>query len=155
MMRKFYYYTEGPALYGDSLETARWGISAEISTKFADKLAKEKRTERVEEILERDAKMLMAKGKFPYFKRFEKQRIHHFFEDTCLVRTLQVPGNACDLAVDESALRELERFREKRIIEQNMGYMQHNVDSFMQAVFLEILFRNWANHFEYLFLPKH
>jgi hypothetical protein len=65
-MKKFYYSTEGPALYGDTLETARWGIGAIISAEFANKVIKRKRTEKVEEILEEDAKMLMARGKFPY-----------------------------------------------------------------------------------------
>jgi hypothetical protein len=88
------------------------------------------------------------------FKQFEKQRVHHFFEDTCLIRGVQVPGNACDLSIDESGLRELEEFKRQGKIQSNLGYMQHNVDSFMQAVFLELLFRRWANHFEYLNMPK-
>jgi len=149
-MRPFFYSVEGPNLYGESLENASWGVNATISQQFAESLAKTKRTKRIEKILQEDANFILKHGKFPNFSKFGKQRAYHFFEDTSLVRAVCVPGNACDLALDESALGYVGKFREKGEIIGDLNFMQHNVDSFTQAVFLEVLFRKWANHFEYL-----
>jgi len=154
-MMEFYYSVKGPALFGDSIETARWGISATISQPFADAIAKQKRTDRVEDILEGDAKIVLEQAKFPGFKHFSRNgRIYHFFDNTCLVRGMCVPGNACDLALDESGLRGLEHFREKGQMPADLSYMQHNVDSFGQAVMLDVLFRNWTNHFSYVLMKE-
>ena len=149
-MNNFYYSIEGPSLYENSGRIPRWGLNATISKSFANTSIHQKRTERIEEILEGDANLTLQKGKFPDIRIFGKQRIYHFFEDTCLVRAVQVPGSACDLALDESALHEIARFGERGQVESDLSYMPHNIDSFAQGIFLEVLFRKWTNHFVYL-----
>lgn len=146
------YSVEGPELYGESKETARWGVSAILERSFAERLAKEKRTTRIEQILEEGVKEI-AHEKRRLLGSFEidgQKKPFLFYEDTCLVRTVQVPGDSCDIGLDESSVRYLEKFRAEGRFVSDLEYAPHNVDSFLQAVFLEILFRQWANNFEYL-----
>ena len=143
MTMKFVYALDGPHLYGDSLERARWGISANLSGDFVAQLLEEKRTQRFEKMLESGADMLLKQSKIPEFKSRGLKRYHLFFRGTPLLQVVQVPGNACDLAIDESGLGSLGY--ENAFKGHFMGYMCHNVDTFNQAAFLGILFTNWAN----------
>jgi hypothetical protein len=85
-----------------------------------------------------------------FFSQKYKGMPYGFAEDSWLVRGMFVPGDACDLSFNESAL---ENFLGSGWEKVNSGknnpiwldYSPHNVDSIKQAQCLRELFLNWAN----------
>jgi hypothetical protein len=82
-------------------------------------------------------------------KRF-KMNPYQFVENSLLVHAICVPGDSCDLALDESGLSDFfnegwEKIKKGKYIPFSVHYSPHNVDSFQQAQCLRELFLNWAN----------
>lgn len=98
--------------------------------------------------------------------KFQKIRLpYSFVEDSCLLRGVNVPGDACDLGLAESEINDyVSNFQsyKKSITEHiNEGgkvipirYTPHNVDTQLQASALLSLWLNWANTIVYT-IPGH
>lgn len=65
---------------------------------------------------------------------------------TCLLRYIQVPGDACDIGIDGSEYSNILR-TDWSNIERNgaLMYDPHNIDTHSQAYALLALFTSWAN----------
>ena len=85
-----------------------------------------------------------------FFGKKYKGMPYGFAEDSWLVRGMFVPGDACDLSFNESALGNFlgsgwERMNKAGDKPIWVDYSPHNVDSINQAMCLRELFLNWAN----------
>jgi hypothetical protein len=85
-----------------------------------------------------------------FFGKKYKSMPYGFAEDSWLVRGMFVPGDACDLSFNESALNDFlgsgwERMNERGAKPIWVDYSPHNVDNIKQAICLRELFLNWAN----------
>jgi hypothetical protein len=86
-----------------------------------------------------------------FFGKKHKEMPYKFAEESWLVHAICIPyGDACDLALNESGLRDfLGSGWERRVKEDTtpfwVQYSPHNVDSINQARCLRELFLNWAN----------
>lgn len=79
---------------------------------------------------------------------------YSFIEGSWLLQYAQVPGDACDLGLDDaenfigewqSHLRFVEEMKERGESFPAVNYVPHNVDSHQQASALLALWLNWAN----------
>jgi hypothetical protein len=85
-----------------------------------------------------------------FFGKKFKMNPYMFAEDSWLVHVIGAPGDACDIALDESGLNYFfgsgwEELQKKKFVPFSIHYSPHNVDTFKQAQCLRELFLNWAN----------
>ncbi len=67
---------------------------------------------------------------------------YDFVEDSLLIQSIHVPGNACDLGV---AWAQIEDIENERVRKNWLEYNPHNVDSMAQAFALFSLFTKWVD----------
>jgi hypothetical protein len=136
----------------------RWGFNTYLDTKVAlalrDIPIKADMAERLQvggrEIISGFKLDKLGKIKHPYV----------FVEDSCLLRGVQVPGDACDLSLGESETRDyvsdfdshrkfMAEYLERKGEIAPVHYTPHNIDNQQQASALLSLWLNWANTIVY------
>ena len=136
-MPNYFYRIEGLAPHGEGLHS--YSFSAYVDGGFAKKAFETK-------LPERGRKNIDSMGKETLRRLFGNDRLrgspYHFVDDTCLLRFIQVPGDACDLGIDGSDVSDI---RNKTHDWYRVEYKPHNVDSHTQAYALASLFLRWAD----------
>jgi hypothetical protein len=83
-------------------------------------------------------KAVLGKG---YLDLFDRSYPHlQFWEDTCLLTNLSVPGNACGLDMDWNAFNNLGNHTPTHDC---IEYYPHNVDTMQQSVGLLAVWTTW------------
>lgn len=81
---------------------------------------------------------------------FSKQYIespYTFVEDSLLVQSFHVPGNACDIGID---WREIDSLKDEKSFKNLISYHPHNIDNIKQTYALFSIFSNWIDYTEAL-----
>ena len=139
-----------------------WGFSISLDQEIAIKLRELKRENRIEDILQEQGRRIVTG-----FKLNKLGKIKHpfqFVEDSLLLRSALVPGDACDLSLDDVALNSfvgnyknyresLDEYIKKGGEMPSIQYISHNVDSQQQASALLSLWAHWANTTKFLVNP--
>lgn len=106
---------------------------------------------RKEKLIEKSFNYIQESGR-DILKSFFSEKVNNpyvFVEDSWLVQSILVPGDACDLSLNESGLRDFisdwNKRQSKGLVPFATEYVCHNTDSFIQAQALRELFINWAN----------
>lgn len=146
MERSFLYRVEGFTPPKKGNEMGGYGFSVYLDRKFAidarQKIIVPKTQERFQEI-----------GKEIIKKLFSNEYIkppYSFVEDSLLVQSFHVPGDACDLGSDWGNIDSL---KDEKSFRNFIEYHPHNVDNVRQAYALFSIFSNWVNYSEALMQP--
>ncbi len=154
-MRRFVYEIDG--LFPPEKEMlGGWGFVANLDCDFALRLREQKRTEHLEQTLQQDSKAIITKFRLDEFGIIKNPLM--FVEDSQLILGVVVPGNSCDISLDESSKRNLiSGFEEHKVFLAESAkqanfqrvpvrYVPHNVDIDKQAYALASVWINWANN---------
>ena len=126
-----------------------YGFDIWMDGNFAIDARKMKMEERIFTKFQKDGEEIIKR--FRLGKRMFREQAYQFFDNSWLLRSATVPGNACDLSFDnindfgghgfEGYLKGLEEAKEYC----KERYVPHNVDSFKQAMTLRELWLHWAD----------
>jgi hypothetical protein len=134
-----------------------WGFCFELNTEVAIKLRDEKINYSIVDNFQETGRSIIKGFGLEEFGIINNP--YHFIEDSALIQGVNVPGNACDLSLDDYAMDNfMESFESyKSFILENkktrledirkvaVSYVPHNVDTPLQASGLLSLLLNWAN----------
>lgn len=142
-----FYVIEGfePATYVDM---GRYYFSVGIEKSLAKKALEYKIEDEVVEKLRKIGQEIMAgTGLLKKDDKFASPYGYRFHENenktTLLISNVSVPGDACELSLDWSEFRELNK---ENSCEKFFGYYPHNIDNTVQAYTLLSLWLRWAEH---------
>ena len=125
-----------------------WGFSISVPKTFADACRAEKRTAATESILGEHCKLNWPRhisyiadddGKLNDFYRYEISRAYRFEDDTLLLRSISVPGDACGLDPGDGLGSPWS---------ESFDWLPHNVDSQGQATALLHMWLYWFDAVE-------
>lgn len=122
------------------ISLGRYGFGIHLDSKFAKRTLDKREMSRTQERISQNFKTDILERLFPKDKKWLLPPFH-FVEDSLLVQSIHVPGDACDLGIDWSDIDELKREQPYR----TLTYGPHNVDSMQQAYGLLTLFTEWIN----------
>ena len=140
-MREYHYRIEGFCPRTD-ISMGRWGFGIRMDTQYAWQLKQlPLRDEWEERIVEIGTDAVKATLLHDFKPMFDTPRLH-FWENTCLLTNLSVPGNACGLDMDWRDFDHLQADAER---DANYGitWLPHNVDSWWQALSLLQVWLAW------------
>lgn len=147
MFQKKFIYECSPLVPREDLTLGRWGFCIELDGNFAHVARQNEMTEFARNrFLEIGREIIGV-----YFPKHDMKLVHppyHFVADSWLLQYVQVPGDACDLGFDQSALHEFcTAWQSQREVTERfpVNYGPHNVDNSAQAFCLQALWLNWAN----------
>lgn len=123
------------------IDMGRWAFGIRLSSSYAALLKDVPiNQKRFDNLHARCHEVLLAVQGRDYLDLFHRSYPHlQFWEDTCLLTNISVPGNACGLDMEWGTFNELG----KRDREHAVEYLPHNIDSMAQAVSLLAVWTTW------------
>lgn len=120
-----------------------WGFGVRLDAKFAAEVKKHKIAPNIHDKMQEMGKELVS----TIFRGSEQRKWirppYNFWDDTCLLTNVTVPGDACGLDMDHSDFIGLSRLGEYSSPYDSVTYGPHNVDNMMQATALLAAWCRW------------
>lgn len=144
MERNFIYKVEGFSPPQKGREMGGYGFSVYLIRDFAKRARQKIITSETQERFQEIARENIIKRLFSnkYFKP-----PYSFVEDSLLVQSFHVPGDACDIDAD---WMEVDSLKDEKSFRNFIEYHPHNVDNFRQAYALFSIFSEWVEYAEAL-----
>lgn len=118
---------------------SRFGLGVYLDNSFAQKLLNKKESDRIQQGMQTRATEEILRRQFPKDKYFHLP--YNFVEDSLLVQSFHVPGDATTISIAWNDVEYLKRDTTKK----SLLYDPYNIDSQQQAFGLLCLFTQWVD----------